>query len=52
MKSVMCTGLWLMPPASRHRGQDAIIGVEMPPSCTQCLYRRKGVLEAFAHGRS
>ena len=25
-------------------------GVAMPPSCTQCLYSRKGVLERFAQG--
>jgi microcystin degradation protein MlrC len=45
-------------PAKAHRkppflipltGQCTTSGVEMPPSCTQCLYSRNGVLDRLAH---
>ena len=34
--------------ASIPAGQWTMSGVAMPPSCTQCLYRRKGALERLA----
>ena len=33
-----------------REGHETMSGVAMPPSCTQCLYSRNGVLLAFAHG--
>ena len=43
-RSMRCDGVWRNAPwAEMPRGQLTISGVEMPPSCTQVLWRRNGV---------
>ena len=41
-----------MVPGRITRGQEAISGVAMPPSWSNTLYLRNGVLLALAHGAS
>ena len=48
MSSEMIGASSFRPPAN-FAGQLTIRGVDMPPSCTQCLYSLKGVLETLAH---
>ena len=49
IRSMKCRKRSSMPPAGSVPGQEAISGVEMPPSSTQRLYFRNGLLLAFAH---
>ena len=53
MMSIRCAGLPLPIrfAAEMPAGQWAISGVLMPPSWTQCLYSRNGVLLTFAQPR-
>ena len=59
MMSIKCEGSLTSLPLSHPSalplvipaGQWAMSGVEMPPSCTQCLYSRKGVLLTLAQPR-
>ena len=49
IRSIRCVGSSRNSPfADTPAGQCTTRGDAMPPSCTQCLYVRKGVLEALA----
>ena len=47
-KSMMWLGAWTRPPFLMTAGQCAMKGAEFPPSWTQLLKSRKGVLLTFA----
>ena len=50
MRSMRCPGVGSSSPLREiPAGQCAMSGVEMPPSCTQCLCLRKGVFDTVAH---
>src|SRR4051794_23152582 len=52
MRSIRCPGCASRSPLREiPPGQCAIRGVEIPPSCTQCLYSLNGVFETFAQLR-